>query len=320
MRWLGGLCGALLCLALASAGAAAQVVAARVNGADITAQALERGFEQELRARRLNVARMQRPEQMRGIRREVLDRLIAEELLWQLARRDGRTADDAEVARALEQTMAQFKTRAAFERSISRDGFDEATYREHVRRLLSADRAAQALVEGKLVVTDEEVAGFYQANIAQFRRPEQLRLRVIRIGVPPPGGAPELAGARARIEELRARLVAGEDFDALARRFSEHPTRPWGGALDPVARGQLEAPLEETAFRLQPGEVSAVLEAGAGLHLLRLEERLPAQSVTLEEVRGRIREQLRERRGREVLEREVAALRAASKVEILLPL
>ncbi|MDH3320651.1 MAG: peptidylprolyl isomerase [Betaproteobacteria bacterium] len=182
---------------------------------------------------------------------------------------------------------------------------------EGARRMLSADRAAQVLVEGSLAVTDAEIERFYRDNPAHFHRPEQLRLRVLQVRAAP--------GARERIEALRARLAKGEDFDALARRESDHPTRPWGGALDPVSRGALPAPLDAAAFGLQPGELSPVVEAPDGLYVLRLEERLAAVTVPLEAARERIREHLAQARGREVLDREVAALRAASKVEVLLP-
>ena len=222
-----------------------------MNGAAISIQQLERGFEQELRARNLNIAAMRRPQKVAELKREVLERLIREELLWQKAERDGLTVGEAEVDRALERTVAQFKSRDSFERRIARDGFNEKSYREYARRMLSADRAAQALVEGGVAVGDEEIGRFYRDNPAHFHRPEQLRLRVLQVRAAP--------GARERIEALRARLEKGEVFDALARRESDHPTRPWGGALDPVARGQLPGPLEAAAFGLQPGELSGIV-------------------------------------------------------------
>ena len=302
------------CLAFGAAGALAQVTpgtVATVNGAPITIQQLERNFEREMRARNLNIAAVRRPDKIAEIKREVLERLIREELLWQKARADGLVASDADVARAIDETAARYRSREAFERRVAIEGYDERGYREYARRMLSADRAAQALVEGSLAVTDAEVERFYRDNPAHFHRPEQLRLRVLQVRAAP--------GARERIETLRARLVKGEEFDALARHESDHPTRPWGGAMDPVARGQLPAPLEQAAFRLQPGELSGVVEASDGFYVLKLEEQMPEVAVPLDAARERIREHLAQGRGREVLDREVAALRAASKVEILLP-
>lgn len=318
LRPLALLAGVLLALQVAAA--AAQVPVARVDGIEISLAQLDRRFDEQLRARGLNIARMQKPAQVRDLKREALDLLIRDELLWQKAQRDGLVAGEAEVERVIGQSIAQARSRDAFLRGIARAGFDEQSFRRHVRRMLSADRAAQGLVEAHVEVTDEDVARFYEANRERFSRPEQVRLRQIAIAVPAGADAAERARRRARIESLRTRLAAGEDFADLARRYSEHPTRPWGGELDPVGRGQLAPALEEAAFGLRPGETSAVIETEAGFHLLRLDERLPAATIALEQARERIRQHLTEQRGREVLEREVAALRSRATVEILVPL
>lgn len=313
-------CAAALCLALASAGAAAQAVVARVNGVAITLEQFDRGFEANLRMRGLNIARMQRPEQVRDIRREALEALIRDELLWQKAQHDGTVVGNPEVEQAIGRVIGQSGSRAAFERGIARAGFDEAGYRKYVRRMLSADRVAQELVQAKVRISDADVEQFYRDNAAGFSRPEQLRVSEILIRVAEPGGPEQREDARRRAAALRTRVLSGENFADLARSHSDHPTRQWGGAHDPVVRGQLAAPLDAAAFRLRQGETSELIETGAGFHLLRLDERLPGASVPIEAARERIRELLMQTRGREVLDREVAALRAGSAVEILLPL
>ncbi|MDH4061541.1 MAG: peptidyl-prolyl cis-trans isomerase [Aquincola sp.] len=307
-------------LAVACAGAAAQATVARVNGVAITLEQLDREFDAILRSRGLNIARMQRPDQARDLRREALDALIRDELLWQKAQREGAVASDLEVDRAIAKAVEQARSREAFDRSIARAGFDEDSYRRYVRRMLSADRAAQDLVQAKVRVTDAEIEQFYRDNAPRFVRPEQLRVREILLRVAAPGGPAQREQARQRLAEIRARVLAGEDFAELARRHSDHPTRQWGGAHDPVVRGQLAAPLEEAAVRMQPGETSEVIETAAGVHLLRLDERLPAATIALEQARDPIREHLTERHGREVLDAEVATLRRLGAVDILVPM
>ena len=311
---------AIALLALHCAGAAAQAVVARVNGVPITLEQLDRGFEANLRARGLNISRMQRPEQVRDLKREALDTLIRDELLWQKAQRDGGIVSDDDVERAIGRAIEQSRGREAFGRSIARAGFDEHSYRRFVRRMLSAERAAQELVQAKLAVSDAEIEHFYRDNAQRFNRPEQVRVSEILIRVPAPGGPEQREAARLRVASIRSRVLAGENFADLARHNSEHPTRQWGGAHDPVSRGQLAPALEEAAFRLHPGETSEVIETAAGFHLLRLDERLPGTAITLEQARERIRRHLAEQRGREVLDGEVAALRSRSTVEILVPL
>lgn len=307
-------------LMAAAAAAVAQVPVASVNGVKISSEALDRRFDEHLRARNMNIARLQRPDRVREMKRAALDELIHEELLWQQAQRENRIASDDDVERALAQAVERAGSRERFLNGIARQGFDEAGYRRHVRRMLSADLAAQRLVDGRVQVPDAEVEAFYRANAQTFEQPERVLVREIMLHVPPDADAEARNAARQRMQAVATQLAAGADFAELARRYSQHPTRQWGGAHDPVARGQLAPALDDVAFALRPGQTSGIVETADGLHLLRVDERRPAQTVPLEAVRERIREHLLATRGRQALERELAALRARSRVEILVPL
>lgn len=307
-------------LTAAATAAVAQVPVASVNGVKISSEVLDRRFEEHLRARNMNIARLQRPEKAREIKRAALDELIHEELLWQQAQRENRIASDDDVERALAQAIERAGSRERFLRGIARQGFDEAGWRRHVQRMLSADVAAQRLVEGRVQVLDAEVEAFYRDNAQAFRQPEQVLVREIMLHVARDADAQARNAARQRMQAIATQLAAGADFAELARRHSQHPTRQWGGAHDPVTRGQLAAPLDQAAFALAPGQISPIIETPEGLHLLRVDERRPAQTVPLEAVRERIREHLLATRGRQALERELAVLRARSRVEILVPL
>jgi parvulin-like peptidyl-prolyl isomerase len=201
-----------------------------------------------------------------------------------------------------------------------RQGFDGATYRAHVRRLLSADRYAEQVVATEVRVTDEDVAAFYHANPGVFAQPERLRLRCIAIATGPSGDAAQRKAARERIDALRAQLVAGADFAQLARANSDDPTRQWGGELDPVAPDELPEWMRRAIDGLAPGALSPVMETESALYVVRIEERLPATNVTLDAARADIRDRLTATRARDALERRGRELRAAAKVELLMAL
>lgn len=76
-------------------------------------------------------------------------------------------------------------------------------------------------------------------------------------------------------DELRARLLAGADFAAIARQYSKDPaTASAGGDLgDPFPRERMVAPFSEAAFALEPGEVSQPVETQFGIHLIRVDRR-----------------------------------------------
>jgi hypothetical protein len=78
------------------------------------------------------------------------------------------------------------------------------------------------------------------------------------------------AEARTVAEDVRRRALAGEDFGALAARFSDEPghqTRR--GDLGEFGRGAMVPPFERAAFALEPGQVSEIVETQFGYHVIK---------------------------------------------------
>ena len=311
-----------LVLGLTGAGAcfAQATLAAKVNGAPIGHDLLDRQYEELLRERKIQVGRMQDPSKAKAIKREALDHLIRVELLWQQARTDGLVATDAEVDSVVTQARGRFRNAEAFVRRIEQSGFSEVSYREHTRKLLSGERVAQRIVEREVAINDKDIEEFYEINPSLFKRGEQRKLRQILVAVPAGATAEHKAQARTKIDAVRVRARAGESFDALAREHSDHATRQWGGALDPVVRGDHPGHFDDAAFALAVGAISEVVEADIGLYILKLDERIAATSIPLSDARERIRAYLLGTRGKEAVDREVQALRSLGEVQLLTPL
>lgn len=151
----------------------------------------------------------------------------------------------------------------------------------------------EADVEAGLKAPDEAaLAAFLERNRAQIAGAEKLSLRHVFKRLPRDASDDQRATARAGMQALRARLVAGEDFATLARTLSDSETAKFGGQITPVARGQLPPAAEAVAWRLAPGEISDVVDTPVGLHVFRLEARLPPAPLTLDEARAWARHRL----------------------------
>lgn len=135
-----------------------------------------------------------------------------------------------------------------------------------------------------------------RAEDANRYKPRTVRLRNVFKRVPPGASAAARAAVRAHMEDVRRRLLAGEDFDAIAYAESDSQTRFQGGVMGFVPPGVLHPDVDRVAFALKEGEISAVLASDAGFTILACDAIAPARVISLDEARGMIR-QFRHTRG-----------------------
>ncbi|MEM7048595.1 MAG: peptidylprolyl isomerase [Acidobacteriota bacterium] len=147
-----------------------------------------------------------------------------------------------------------------------------AAPRQAVERLLAEDPPR--------VPGEEAVEAYYQAHREDFVRPERVRLRQI------------LVAERETAEEALRRLGRGEDFGAVAQGLSGDLNASSGGFQGELARDELPPAFAAPIFALEPGEVSAIIEAEYGFHLFQVVARLPAEEVSQAAVRSEIERRL----------------------------
>lgn len=133
--------------------------------------------------------------------------------------------------------------------------------------------------------TDTDAERFYRLNPERFARPERRTLRHILMTFDTPEARQQCAR---QLAALAMQLRAGADFATLALHHSQCPTALEGGLVGSVPRGQLFPQLDEALFALDVGELSAVVETQVGLHLVRCDAILPADTIAFEQVRERI--------------------------------
>ena len=151
---------------------------------------------------------------------------------------------------------------------------------------LPADAELDAeAVDGYLAEHEDELRTLYDARIEEFQVPEKASARHILIQLGRDADPEAVAAASARAEELRGRIQSGASFEDVALEASDDPgSRDSGGDLGTFARGELGPELEEAAFSLEPGELSAVFRSDNGFHILRLQERFEAGERSFDEV------------------------------------
>jgi peptidyl-prolyl cis-trans isomerase D len=144
--------------------------------------------------------------------------------------------------------------------------------------------------ESKVQVTDDEMADYYEFNLDQYRQDEQVKARHILFLLDPNASPEKVAEVRAKAEAVLAKAREPEaDFAKLAEENSEGPTAPKGGDLGWFGRAQMVGPFSEAAFALKKGEISDLVRTDFGLHIIKVEDKKPAQTKAFEDVKEEIR-------------------------------
>ena len=211
---------------------------------------------------------------------------------------------------------ANFSSPEAFERKLVIEGYTQASYREHIKHLISAKRYLDRLSE-KVKVSDAEVHDFYTQNPQKMRLPEAVRARHILIK---PSDESDEAAVRTRLAKLLDEARTGADFAELARQNSQDASAAKGGDLGYFTRGKMVAAFEKAAFALQAGEYSDIVKTPFGLHLIKVEDHRPERQMPEKEASGTIREYLRKQKSQQAVQEAMDALRANAEIEILAPL
>lgn len=223
---------------------------------------------------------------------ELLEQLIAYEAIEAMGAARGLTITASDVA---------FERRKAAERlwnplaPFTTAPTDDGSADELLTEVLAQKNISSAEFEIVLrrnaylrkIVAGEQT--FSEAEYeAEFERAYGVRTRVRHIQLATP----------AEVNRVQERLDSGESFELLARTFSANQASAQsGGWLEPFAQSEDELPalFRQTAFALEPGTVSGAVRIGSWYHLIRVEERLPAQARVLALERDALTERLRRR-------------------------
>lgn len=253
--------------------------------------------------------------QKQALKMEVLERLINRELLYQASQNSGITIDETAVTEQLNALKERFPKQEDFQKALLDMKFSESYLRSQLRRDLAIKQFVDKKFAEKVTVSDKEAKSYFDSHKESFNRPDQIKASHILVKVDPQADASKKAEARKKIEEIQQKVKQGEDFAALAKEFSECPSRSEGGDLGFFGRGQMVKPFEDAAFTLEPGEVSNVVETKFGYHLIKCTDKKSKTSLAYKDVKEKLQQYLKQNRVQKEVDAYVEELRKKAKVE-----
>ncbi len=249
------------------------------------------------------------------IRKEVLEKLIGSELLYQTSQKKGITVNEAAINKQLTALKKRFPSEAEFNKALNKMNLSEAAIKSQLERSMIIKEFVDKEFVQKITIPDKESKAYYESNPDLFKQTEQVQASHILINIDPHADASQKAEARKKIEKIKERLQKGEDFAALAKEFSQCPSNAKGGDLGYFRRGQMVPPFEQAAFALKPGTISDIVETKFGYHLIKVIDKKPESTIPYKDVKERLEQRLKQKKIQKEITLYVEQLKEKAKVE-----
>lgn len=298
-------------------------VIATVNGHPILRAALDKVYNENLG----DGQQQQKPsaDEADLVRLQLLHQLIDEEILLQRAAKMKLNATPEEVDAKLAEMKAPYSEQQ-FTQLLTEHHTSVDEVKRDFRRSLTENKLLNKEINSKITVSDADIKTYFQAHKPEFHNIEtQYHVAQILVTNAPWRRPKE---AQKKISVLKNRVDSGEDFGALAIKFSENPqTSSSGGDMGLFSESQLtRMPLLFGAIsKLKPGQTTDIIPFSDPAHprgeidyaLFQLISREPAgqHDVSEPHVQQRIREELMNGRSQLVKGAYFEMLRSQTKVE-----
>jgi peptidyl-prolyl cis-trans isomerase SurA len=232
------------------------------------------------------------PEKMDEIykdkQKDLLRDLIDQALLVERAKDMGISVE-TDVIKRLDDIRKQntLGSMEELEREVEKQGIGWEDFKSQIRNNLLTQEVIRREVGSHINIPTDDVKKYYEEHQKDFNRPEQVVLSEIFLSTE--GKSPEeMSSVEKKAEDLRNRVVKGEDFNEIAKHFSEGSTAKDGGELGTFELGMLSKQLEDIVFKLDKGQMTDVIQTKTGFEVLKVEAHYQAGLQPLDKVENEI--------------------------------
>ncbi|MFB0507831.1 MAG: peptidylprolyl isomerase [Thermodesulfobacteriota bacterium] len=294
-------------------------IVAIVNGEIITLAELERYYSTPRDGSKATGNPGENGAKILESRREALDRLIEEKLVDQQCKKQSIRVSARDLDMAIEDVKkVNAITDEQLRGALMAEGLTLEDYRQQLREQIRRARLISRVVRKEVIIDDERLKRFYSEHIERFKEPDQIRASHILIMIRQ--GADDLLveALRHKGETILERLRRGEDFQELARLYSDDASAKNGGDLGFFKRGELLPEFERATLSLQPGQVSGLVRTKIGFHIIKVTERKEGSVIPYEEVTEKVRNHYIKEESKRLYEAWLKKVKAESFIEVKL--
>jgi peptidyl-prolyl cis-trans isomerase C len=291
---------------------------ARINGEEIARGDFDKQLERT-RSRFQRAGRTVAPALEARLKENLVRKLVEEALIAQKAKAEGVSITAEELAAKVKEHKDRFGSEKAFASFLERTNQTEADVGADLEKTLLRDKLfAKLLASGE--PTEADAKKYYEENLDKYKQKEQIKASHILVKVEKDATDKDKKAKLAEAKKVLAEVKkAGANFEEIAKKYSDGPTKDRGGDLGTFARGRMVKPFEDAAFAAKAGEIVGPVETQFGFHVIKVYEKTPEQQRSYDEVKEAIMTSLKARQKSKATRELLDKLKAEAKVEVLEP-
>ena len=249
-------------------GTVAEDIIARVNDQIITKSDYDRALaDLDQEGRQHNETMQEISAQHKDLLRNLVD-----QQLWLSKGKELGVTGETELVKKLDEIRKQYNLESIddLEKAAREQGVSFEDFKANIRNQIITQEVMRQEVGEHIQMTPGEVERYYEAHKQDYAQQESERLSEILVSTGGGDDPAKVTAAKAKADDIEARLHAGGDFAQLARSFSDGPTASEGGDLGQYKRGQLGKLLEDQTFGLNSGQYTDPILTRQGYIILKV--------------------------------------------------
>lgn len=254
---------------------------AKVNGVEIPSAEFYKELD-KITARGTQIPK----DRVARIERNILKRLIEQELIDQAVKKDNIVVPPEEIQKGFEEYKQRFQSEEQFQNYLKHGKVTKESIEERIRQRRSLEMLLEK--KGDMKVTDEEAQQFYAKNERFYTEKAGVRASHILVKLSEKATPEAEAKAMEQVKAAQERLKKGDAFEVVAKEMSQGPAAAKGGDLGFFSKGRMAKEFEEAAFAMKVGQLSDPVRTKFGFHIIKLTDKREDRKKTFDEVKEQI--------------------------------
>jgi peptidyl-prolyl cis-trans isomerase C len=255
-------------------------------------------------------------EEKKEKKEKIIEQMIDGEVLYQASKATTIEDLDKKVDEEYQNIIRQYGSEEAFVEEAKKNNLTVDKVKRNLRKNISIKTYIDNEVIAKIEVTEESAKQYYESNKKEFESSEEVKASHILCKIPEGATQEQKDEVLGKIKRVQERLKAGEKFEDLAKEVSDCPSSQKGGDLGFFTKGRMVKNFEDTAFGLEKGKSSDIIETQFGYHIIKVVDKKKTGIKAFEEVKPLIENNMKREEYQTRVTKLIQELKEKAKIEI----